>query len=177
MWGNDHTEARRHREVLPPKLGIIRPRFERKSRALWMTSDSVDHGSGANPARPSPRRCETNAPRTRETERRNDPNADVTRDVADSFRPSKPANRGHPFTSGSRLFVIHSPLSVLSCPFGAMDLGRPCYPGRRVAARPRRSALGYTVLPLRGVRTTGPAMPQRNGPASSPSMPRRGKTG
>jgi hypothetical protein len=37
--------------VLPPKLEVIRPRFERKSRALWMTSDSVDHGSGAKEAR------------------------------------------------------------------------------------------------------------------------------
>ena len=66
-------------------------------------------------------------------------------------------------------------------------------PGRRVVAPPRRSALGYFVIALRGVRTiaprgpglegaaqpriiampqsgchasTGPAMPRRNGPAS-----------
>jgi hypothetical protein len=50
----------------------------------------------------------TNASQTRQTERRNDPNTNVTRDMADSFCPSNPANRGHPFTSGSQLFVITS---------------------------------------------------------------------
>jgi hypothetical protein len=53
-------------------------------------------------------KCATNASQTRETERRNNPNADVTRDVADSFCPSKGANLRHPFTSGSQLFVITS---------------------------------------------------------------------
>jgi hypothetical protein len=90
-----------------------------------------------------------NAPQTRETERRNDPNAGITRNVTDSFAFVLHIE-AHEYTPSIYLrFAIvrdHIPLSVLSCPFGAMDLGEGhFYPGRRVAAPPRRSALGYSV--------------------------------
>ncbi len=94
-------------------------------------------------------------------------------------------------------FVIvrdHIPLSVLSCPFGAMDLWG-AFATQGGASRLRRDALPWAnlLLPLRGVRTiaprgpgaegvvqprriampqsgchapTGPAIPRRNGPAS-----------
>jgi hypothetical protein len=57
-----------------------------------------------------------------------------------SFCPSKPANRGHPFTSGSQLFVIASRSRSCRVPSGRWILGGPCYPGRRVASAPRCSA-------------------------------------
>ena len=87
-------------------------------------------------------KCATNTPRTRETERRNDPNADVTREVADSFCPSKPANRGHSFTSGSQLFVITFRYRSCRAPSGRWILGGLATQGGASRLPPRRSALG-----------------------------------
>jgi hypothetical protein len=68
----------------------------------------------------------------------------------------------------------HIPFSVLSCPFGAMDLGGLATQGG--ASRRSRDALPWAnlSLPLRGARTVAPrrpgaeetAMPQSNGSAS-----------
>ena len=80
--------------------------------------------------------------------RRNDPNAGILRNVVDSLAFVLPVEARESTTSIYIRFAIvrdHIPFSVLSCPFGAMDLVGMVYPGRRVAAPPRRSALGYFV--------------------------------
>jgi hypothetical protein len=58
----------------------------------------------------------------------------------------------------------HIRFAVLSCPFGAMDLRGPCYPGRRSAGC-ARVALPWAKLslPLRGVRTVGTRRPGTEG--------------
>jgi hypothetical protein len=90
-----------------------------------------------------------NALQTRETVRRNDLNAEITQNMADSLpfvspeeSPRIEAIHFHPCANDRE----HVWLAVLLCPFGAMDLGGDFYPGRRVAAPPRRSALGYFVI-------------------------------
>jgi hypothetical protein len=92
-------------------------------------------------------KCATNAPQTRETERRNDPNADVMRDVAAPFCPSKFANLRHPFTSGSQLFVITSRYRSCRAPSGRWILRGLVTQGGASEAPPRRVALGYQTHP------------------------------
>jgi hypothetical protein len=75
----------------------------------------------------------------------------------------------------------HIPFSGLSCPLGAMDYGGHCYPGRRVAAPPRRSGL-FCNCPFGalgrsdhvGRALNGPAKPRRNGlTANGPPCPKQ----
>ena len=115
---------------------------EAQPRSAALGKRPTPHVRRPEGARQMRHKCSTNPPQTRETERRNDPNADVTRDVADSFCPSKPANRGHPLAYGSQWFVITSHNRSCRAPSGRWILGGPSYPGRRIAAPPRRSALG-----------------------------------
>ena len=80
---------------------------------------------------------------------RNDPIAGIARHVVDSLAFGFPVEACEATPSIYIRFAIvrdRIPSSVLSCPFGAMDLGGHGYPGRRVAAPPRRSALGYFVI-------------------------------
>jgi hypothetical protein len=87
------------------------------------------------------------APQTRQAERRNDPNAGITRNVTDSLAFAWPVEARESRPSIHIRFAIirdHIPISVLSCPFGAINLGGIVTQGG--ASWLRHDALPWAIL-------------------------------